>query len=71
MNVVCVLTVCMSINSYAVPLFNLDTFPAWARLQTITFIPKIDNYQMSGSYTSTTAFTSLDLRILMKLWEVS
>ena len=31
MNVVCVLTICLAINTYAVPLFNLNKFPDWAR----------------------------------------
>ena len=30
MNLICVITLCISINSYAVPLFGLNTFPDWA-----------------------------------------
>ena len=30
MNIICVFTLCLSINTYAVPLFGLNTFPDWA-----------------------------------------
>ena len=30
MNIICVFTLCVSINTYAIPLFNLGTFPDWA-----------------------------------------
>ena len=30
MNLICVITLCISINSYAVPLFGLNEFPDWA-----------------------------------------
>ena len=30
MNFVCISIICLCINSYAVPLFGLNTFPAWA-----------------------------------------
>ena len=30
MNFICVITLCLSINTYAVPLFGLNSFPAWA-----------------------------------------
>jgi len=30
MNLICVVTLCVSINTYAVPLFGLNQFPAWA-----------------------------------------
>ena len=30
MNIVCVFTIAISINTYAVPLFGLDEFPDWA-----------------------------------------
>ena len=31
MNLICVITLVISINSYAVPLFGLDEFPDWAQ----------------------------------------
>ena len=31
MNLICVITLVVSINSYAVPLFGLDEFPDWAQ----------------------------------------
>merc|ERR1712062_160696 len=31
MNLICVITLAVSINSYAVPLFGLDEFPDWAQ----------------------------------------
>ena len=31
MNLICVITLVISINSYAVPLFGLDQFPDWAQ----------------------------------------
>jgi len=30
MNMICVITLCLAINTYAVPLFGLHTFPDWA-----------------------------------------
>ena len=30
MNIICVFTLCLSINTYAVPLFGLNEFPDWA-----------------------------------------
>ena len=32
MNLICFLVVSLAINTYAVPMFGLDTFPAWAAL---------------------------------------
>jgi len=33
MNLICVITLCISINSYAVPLFGLNNFPEWAAVK--------------------------------------
>ena len=30
MNLVCVVIICLCINSYAIPLFSLNSFPEWA-----------------------------------------
>ena len=30
MNLICFLVLIIAINTYAVPMFGLDTFPAWA-----------------------------------------
>ena len=32
MNLICFLVLILAINSYAVPMFGLDTFPAWAAI---------------------------------------
>lgn len=32
MNLICFLVLILAINSYAVPMFGLDTFPDWAAL---------------------------------------
>ena len=33
MNIITVITTLIAINSYAVPLYGLDTFPVWAESQ--------------------------------------
>ena len=33
MNLVCVTIICASINSYAIPLFSLNSFPEWAAVK--------------------------------------
>ena len=43
MNLVCVVTICLSINTYAVPLFGLNIFPDWAA-------KKLENVSMCENF---------------------
>ena len=44
MNFVCVIIICLCINSYAIPLFSLNTFPDWAatNLQNISMCDSVN-----------------------------
>jgi sodium-dependent dicarboxylate transporter 2/3/5 len=35
MNIVCVFTIAIAINTYAIPLFGLNHFPDWARYKKV------------------------------------
>jgi hypothetical protein len=38
MNIVCVFTIAIAINTYAIPLFGLNHFPDWARYKKLFFL---------------------------------
>ena len=46
MNLVCVVTICLSINTYAVPLFGLNIFPDWAakKLENVSICESIKHF---------------------------
>ena len=58
MNFVCVIIICICINTYAIPLFSLNTFPHWAAVN-LKNISMCENMKIFGSDTVITSLSNL------------